>query len=50
MLLDKTTEEIQHSKFTNIAKFLKKDDLLVFNDSKVLQAKLKGYSPNIKKI
>jgi len=49
MLLNKTTGKIQHSKFNNIAKFLKKDDLLVFNDSKVLQAKLKGYSPSIKR-
>ena len=49
MLLNKSTGEVQHSKFNNIVKFLKKNDLLVFNDSKVIQAKLKGYSTNIKK-
>ena len=49
MLLNKSTGEIQHSKFNDITKFLKKNDLLVFNDSKVIQAKLKGYSANIKK-
>ena len=49
MLLNKSTGEIQHSKFNDITNFLKKNDLLVFNDSKVIQAKLKGYSANIKK-
>ena len=49
MVLNKISGEIQHSTFHEITKFLKKNDLLVFNDTKVLQAKIKGYSPNIKK-
>jgi len=40
MVVDRTTGEIQHRHFTDIAEFLRPHDLLVVNNTRVLPAKL----------
>lgn len=42
MILDKNTGNIEHTKFFNIKNYLKKGDVLVLNDTKVLPARLMG--------
>lgn len=42
LLLDKRTGAIQHKKFYNIFDYINKDDLFVFNDTKVIPARLYG--------
>jgi S-adenosylmethionine:tRNA ribosyltransferase-isomerase len=42
MVLNKNTGAIEHKKFSNITEFLRPGDLLVFNDSKVIPARLYG--------
>ncbi len=42
LLLDKNTGEIAHSHFFHLPDYLKKDDILVLNDTKVLPARLIG--------
>lgn len=42
MKIDRQTGEIIHSRFYNLCDFLKKGDLLVMNDSRVLPARLYG--------
>lgn len=42
MIIDKKKKTFGHDTFKNIDKYLKKGDLLVFNDSKVLPARLIG--------
>jgi S-adenosylmethionine:tRNA ribosyltransferase-isomerase len=42
MVLSKDTQSIQESTFEHIADFLREDDVLVFNNSKVLPARLIG--------
>lgn len=42
MVIDKTTGEIQHKIFRDIADYLNEDDILVINDSKVIPARLYG--------
>lgn len=42
MILDKNNGEIEHTKFYNIKNYLKKGDVLVLNDTKVLPARLMG--------
>lgn len=42
MKIDRQTGEIIHSHFYNLCNFLKKGDLLVMNDSRVLSARLYG--------
>lgn len=42
MILNKETGEIEHSRFFNIKNYLKKGDVLVLNDTKVLPARLMG--------
>ena len=42
MKIDRQTGEIIHSHFYNLCNFLKKGDLLVMNDSRVLPARLYG--------
>lgn len=43
LVLDKKTKKISHRKFYEIEKYLNKGDVLVFNDSKVIPARLYGY-------
>ncbi len=45
MVLDRTRDELQPSTFTQIADFLQPGDVLVFNNSKVLPARLIGAKP-----
>jgi S-adenosylmethionine:tRNA ribosyltransferase-isomerase len=45
MVLDRTTGEIKHRMFTDIISFLRPGDCIVINDSRVIPARLKGYSP-----
>ncbi|SDB06117.1 S-adenosylmethionine:tRNA ribosyltransferase-isomerase [Ruminococcaceae bacterium FB2012] len=42
MTLDRKTGEVGHSRFYNLCSFLKKGDLLVLNDSRVLPARIYG--------
>ncbi len=42
LVLNKMTEEIKHRHFFDLSKILKKGDVLVFNDSKVIPARLIG--------
>lgn len=42
MILDKDNGEIEHTNFFNIKNYLKKGDVLVLNDTKVLPARLFG--------
>jgi len=42
MKIDRTTGEISHDRFYNLCSWLKKGDLLVMNDSRVLPARLYG--------
>lgn len=42
MIMNKLTGEIEHKKFYNIIDYLKKDDVLVLNNTKVLPARLFG--------
>jgi S-adenosylmethionine:tRNA ribosyltransferase-isomerase len=43
MVVDKTKQTIEHRQFFNIIDCLKKGDLLVWNNSKVFKARLRGY-------
>ncbi len=43
MIINKNDEQIEHKQFFNIADYLKKGDLLVFNNTKVLPARLFGH-------
>ena len=42
LVLERKTKKIFHTKFYKIDEFLKKGDVLVFNDTKVIPAKLSG--------
>lgn len=42
LVLDKETGEIEHTKFSNIINYLKKGDVLVLNDTKVIPARIIG--------
>lgn len=42
MIMDKNTGEIEHTRFYNIKNYLKKGDVLVLNNTKVLPARIMG--------
>lgn len=42
MVLDRKTEEIEHKKFSDIIDYMSKGDVLVVNETKVMQARLYG--------
>lgn len=42
MLLDKKTGEVKHEIFKNILNYIQKDDVIVFNNTRVLPARLYG--------
>lgn len=42
MVLDREKETIQHEKFSDIHKYMKKGDVVVYNNTKVFPARLKG--------
>ncbi|MGM0506287.1 MAG: tRNA preQ1(34) S-adenosylmethionine ribosyltransferase-isomerase QueA [Bacteroidota bacterium] len=42
MVLDREKETIQHEKFSDIHKYMKKGDVIVYNNTKVFPARLKG--------
>ena len=42
MKINRETGEITHDRFYNLCKYLKKGDLLVMNDSRVIPARLYG--------
>ena len=48
MILDKTTGNITHEKFSNIINYLNKDDVLVLNDTKVMPARIIGEKTDTK--
>lgn len=43
MILEKETGKVSHHIFTDILDEIQKDDLIVFNNTKVIPARLKGY-------
>ncbi len=45
MVMDRTTGEIRHEHFRNIARYLQAGDLLVLNDTKVIPARIWSNSP-----
>jgi S-adenosylmethionine:tRNA ribosyltransferase-isomerase len=46
MILNRKTGEISHDAFYNISKYLRKDDVLVLNESKVTKCRLIGLKEN----
>lgn len=42
MVLDRETESIKHEKFSDIHKYLNEGDVLIYNNTKVFPARLKG--------
>ena len=46
LILDRKTEKIQHEYFYNIIDYLSENDVLVFNDSKVVPARIYGKKEN----
>ncbi len=48
MILDKNTGNIEHTKFFKIKNYLKRGDVLVLNDTKVLPARLMGEKEDTK--
>ena len=46
MILNRKTGEISHDVFYNISRYLKKDDILVLNESKVTKCRLLGIKEN----
>src|SRR4030042_3398828 len=46
MILNRKTGEISHDVFYNISRYLKKDDMLVLNESKVIKCRLIGLKEN----
>lgn len=49
MVLDKKTKTIKHDRFFNVGDYLRKGDVLVFNDSKVFPARLIGMRDSSKR-
>src|SRR6056297_10832 len=45
LVYNRQSDKITHDKFLNLPKYLKKGDILVFNDSKVMPARLLGHKP-----
>ena len=43
LVVDKTTGEMEHRHFYNLPEYLKPGDLLVFNDTRVIPARLYGF-------
>ena len=43
MVLDRISRTLQHCKFWDVKEYLKQDDLLVFNDTRVFNARLYGF-------
>ena len=41
LVLDRKTKKIRHDFFYNLDKYLKRDDVLVFNDTKVIPARIR---------
>lgn len=50
MIVDKNTGEISHEVFSNIIKYLNKDDILVLNDTKVIPARIIGEKKDTKAV
>jgi len=48
LILDRENKRIEHLKFKDIIDFIKKDDLLVLNDTKVIPARIYGFSKETK--
>ena len=50
MVVDKKTGKIEHEIFSNITKYLKEDDVLVLNDTKVMPARIIGEKEDTKAV
>ena len=43
MVIGRTSKKIEHRRFWDVKEYLKEDDLLVFNDTRVINARLHGF-------
>ena len=43
MVIERISKKLEHRKFWDVKEYLKKDDLLVFNDTRVINARLYGF-------
>ena len=50
LVYDRATNKITHAHFYDLEKFIPKDSALIFNDTKVIKARLFGYKPSGGKI
>ena len=50
LVYDRTTDKITHAHFYDLEKFIPKDCALIFNDTKVIKARLFGHKPSGGKI
>ena len=50
LVYDRTTDKITHAHFYDLEKFIPKDSALIFNDTKVIKARLFGHKPSGGKI
>lgn len=46
MVINRTTDRVEHSRFDKLGEYLRPDDLLVFNTSRTLPAAIDGCEPN----
>lgn len=46
MVVDRAERKISHSSFQNFPEFIKSNDLLIFNESRVIKARLEGNRPS----
>ncbi len=50
LILDKSTGAIEHSHFCYLANFLKKDDLLILNDSRVISGRIFAHTADNRRV
>ena len=46
LVLNRATSKIEHTTFLNLPNYLRRGDVMVFNDSKVIPARLRGVNRN----
>ena len=49
MVIERISKKLESRKFSDIKEYLKQDDLLVFNDTRVINARLYGFFPDASK-
>jgi len=43
MIIDRASKKVEHRRFWDVKEYLKEDDLLVFNDTRVINARMHGF-------